>query len=407
MEQKIVKITTATLNGLRPGRARLLRDEQCPNLLVAVSKRAVTWKFKAERRDPSKPKGWATQSATLGPVEDHTPERARAWAYGLLSKTKAGVNPNASTARPSATGWTLRDLWAEYARDLVKRGKNPYNHHHYGKHLTDLWDKPIKELTRDDVKALHASITAVGLTGAPAPTSANRVRECLSAALNFALEEGKVDVNVAFASRRLRNPENKRNNAFPLDGLPFFWTEVAKLSPIRTAFHSVVFLLGLRLETAMVLRWDWINLDDASLVIPEEAMKMSNELWLPLSREVVAILRGLPRVSPYVFAVRTRDRTRWTHIGEAKEKGPLRYYVAGVLRTTYRTAHRAIRTPDAIAEYLHGHVTKGIAAHYIDQTAMRDDFRKAQQAVADFLTAASLPSSARSVTTSENAYTHQ
>lgn len=406
MKQTIVNYTDADLKRLKPGRPRILRDEACRNLFIVVSRRAVTWKFKGERRDPSKPKGWATQSATLGPVASHTVAAARAWAYGLQSKTKNGINPNYRPEPIRTEGLTLAQLWDLYAEDLRKRGKDTYNHQHYGQFLTREvgkkrvpWQLPIRDLTRDDVKALHASISAVGLRGGPSPYSANRTRECLSAALNFALEDELVVANVAKGSKRLRNKERKRNESIPLEPsfYAWWWAEVAKLSPVRAAFHSIVLLLGLRLETAMVLRWDWINLDAAEIIIPADAMKMENELWLPLSRKAVEILRSLPRQPrcPYVFAVRTRDGTAWTHLTEAKERTkrkkkpgelfapqhPLQHAVGSKLRTAYRTAHQKLNTPHAVAEYLHGHVIKGIAAHYTDVTQMRNEFREAQEKV--------------------------
>jgi len=389
MEQTIVKMTDAYLKGLKPGRHRTVRDEQCPNLLVFVTKRAVTYKFKGERRDQSSTKGWKTQSATLGPVDQYPVATARAWAYGLLARIQEGDNPNRKPVPPEADTRPVSTLWQAYAQDLVSRGKDPYNHHHYGKSLErdpKLWAKPVRELTREDVKALHASITHVGLKGSPSPYSANRTRECLSAALNFAIDERwGITENVARASKRLRNKERKRNEAVPFELLPYFWAELQHVSPVRAAFHSLVLLLGLRLKTAKELRWEWIDLDSASLLVPAESMKMENEWWCPLSRKAVAILGALPRVAPYVFAVRTRDRSRWTHIAEEKEDGPLKPYVGGKLRTTYRTAHDKARSTHAIAEYLHGHVVKGISAHYRDLTQMRDEMRAAQEAVSSIL----------------------
>lgn len=396
MNQTIKDLSDADLNKLKPGRPRILRDEQCPNLLVFVTKRAVTFKFKAERRDATSPKGWKTQSATLGPVSKHKVASARAWAYGLLARVQEGVNPNARARPEPVGGLTLGDLWGRYTAALLRQGKGTDNYHHYGQFLRRdiappkepprvLWDLPIKEIDRADIQALHASITMEGLKGLPAPTSANRTRECLSAALNYAMEERLVDTNVAFASRFLRNPENKRTEAVPFEFLPYFWMELRKLTPVRHAFHATLLLLGLRLKTAKELRWEWVDLDNAIITIPASAMKMQNELWLPLPTQCVDILRALPRVSPHIFAVRTRDLSRWTHIAEEKEDGPLKPYVGGKLRKTYRTAHDKINTPHAVAEYLHGHVVKGISAHYRDPTQMRNEMRAAQQAVANFL----------------------
>ena len=402
MEQTITDLTDTYLKGLRPGRPRVLRDEKCSNLFVFVSKRAVTYKFKGERRDASKPKGWATQSATLGPVDRFSVASARAWAYGLRARVAEGDNPNRKAVEPERDERTVADLWAAFADDLARRGKDPYNHLHYGKFLqrdAKLWAKPVRELTRPDVTALHASITRQGLSGRPSPYSANRTRECLSAALNFAREEGwGITENVARGSKRLRNKERKRNESIPLDpfALHWWWGEVQKLPPVRAALHSITLLLGLRNETAIALEWDWVDLADASMTIPAHAMKVENEWWCPLPREAVAILSALPRHGRYVFAVRGRDG-RWTHIKEVKQQAkgknaaqhPLRHAVGGKLRTAYRTAHDKVRSPHAVAEYLHGHVVRGITAHYVDPTQMREEFRAAQQRVADYLTASS------------------
>jgi integrase len=395
MKHEPKNLTDPYVRGLKPGRTRLLRDERCRTLFVAVTKRAVTWKFRGERRDPAGKDGWISQSATLGPVSDHSVDQARAWAFAVADQAKGGVNPNARATPEPSHGLTLGELWDRYTTALLRQGKGTENYHHYAKFLRRnigtekqprvLWQLPVRDLTRDDVKALHASITECGLKGFPAPTSANRTRECLSAALGYALEERHVTENVAFASRFLRNPENKRTEAVPFELLPYFWQELRDIAPVRAAFHATVLLLGLRLKTAKVLKWEWVDLDAASITIPATAMKMANEVWLPLPRQAVAILRALPRVSPHVFAVRTRDRSRWTHISEEKEDGPLKPYVGGKLRKTYRTAHDKVNTPHAIAEYLHGHVVKGISAHYRDLTQMRDEMRAAQQSVADSL----------------------
>lgn len=50
-----------------------------------------------------------------------------------------------------------------------------------------------------------------------------------------------------------------------------------------------------------VLRWDWIDFNSRLITVPAEVMKMKREHLVPMSRQLVELLEGLPRHSEFVF----------------------------------------------------------------------------------------------------------
>ncbi|MBU2580807.1 MAG: hypothetical protein KJ622_03690 [Alphaproteobacteria bacterium] len=367
--------TDTELRKLTPGRARIIKSKH-PFLFVAVSKRAVMFKFKKDRRDPTRPKGWVTTSATIGSVHDLSVAQALARAFELAAQCDEGINPNGK-AKPEGT--TLGELWDMYLEDLRRRGRDPYNYKHYGKHLSDWMDRPARSLTRGDVLGRFQSITEMGLTGRPAPYSANRTRECLRAVLAYALTRGYVSENVAAVQdggqRFARNPERKRSDeALEFDLLPIWWAAWAETAdPIRRAFHATCLLTGTRLATAKRLRWDWVR--DGWLTVPGSALKMSNDWRVPISVPLQHVLDRTPRNGPLIFA----------GLQEHREKGPLAGMTGKKLRKTYRTALDKIGAPKAHAEYLHQHVVAGIEDHYINRRELEADLLKWQTEATAFL----------------------
>lgn len=78
-----------------------------------------------------------------------------------------------------------------------------------------------------------------------------------------------------------------------------------RIEGVRAHTTWAVLLCGfytlLRPGEYTVLRWDWIDFNSRLITVPAEVMKMKREHLVPMSRQLVELLEGLPRHSEFVF----------------------------------------------------------------------------------------------------------
>ena len=60
-------------------------------------------------------------------------------------------------------------------------------------------------------------------------------------------------------------------------------------------------LTACRTSEVLEAKWDEFDLDKAIWVIPKERMKAGHAHRIPLSKPLLTLLKGLPRISPYVL----------------------------------------------------------------------------------------------------------
>ena len=122
-------------------------------------------------------------SDALGCTEELSLEEARLRAEDILRQIKLGIDPNAPPEAEKCEGWTIEQLYDEYAADMKRRdcSERTIDRLLYRRdlYLADWLSMPLTELTRTIVRAKHHD-----LSENRGPTTANQVMREFRAAYN-------------------------------------------------------------------------------------------------------------------------------------------------------------------------------------------------------------------------------
>ncbi len=397
------RLTEGYINGLKyDGRGFLVRDTRVVGLMVAVNKLGKSYKVQRDlwqgRR--GRRKLVKTVRQTLGCTEELTLDEARLRAEDVLRQIKLGVDPNAPPEVEKSEGWTVKQLYDEYAADMRKRECSEFTIdrvlYRRDLYLADWLTLPLKELTRSIVRAKHHS-----LSEDRGPTIANQVMRELRAAYNLALRV--VDDTDMLPDNPVKavtfNKQRRKDAVIDPQDLPDWWQKISALpNPLRRCMHEFGLYSGLRPGTLVALRREWIRREQQALSIPK--MKSGRSFDLPLSEHMLDIIAraealgdamcpGAPWLSP-TRAMKTNQRTgvvkgQFVHIQVWRESS-LPSETGHILRHTYRTIAQRIGLDKFDARLLLDHAVPGIDGVYIHEKALFDRLLAAQDKMSSELT---------------------
>ncbi|WP_054302712.1 integrase family protein [Gemmobacter sp. LW-1] len=267
---------------------------------------------------------------TIGRFPLYTEDQARKRAQVALQQMRDGINPNAEKKAEAAEQVSLRTVMEEY---LNRPGKlKPSSKAEVRRHIELVcaaWlDKPIVNITEDDIRKRHREMATKGLRGkGPAPGQANLSMTTLRALINFASRQRRradgsplflynpVDVlkdHWAKLGTRTQRYIDRRNIGAVWNAL-----HEARANPKNTdalaGIDLTLFLLltGARRNEGAMLTWDRVHIDDADPAncwwhLPDP--KNGREVFLPLNTQAVALLKQRERVAgnPHVFPSRSK-----------------------------------------------------------------------------------------------------
>ena len=180
--------------------------------------------------------------------------------------------------------------------------------------------------------------------------------------------------------------EKRRESYIQPSEMPAWHARVKAIqNPIRRDLHWFLLFSGLRRNDAVSLRWENVDLDQATVKLLEPKGGRSRAFRLPLPDHLVDLLRNRKNeneipypASPYVFPAKSRSG----HIAVPKQSG---LPSSHVLRHTYATAAQAAGLGGYDIKLLLNHaLPKGdVTAGYIHPTT--EALRKSQQSVSDYL----------------------
>lgn len=247
--------------------------------------------------------GGKTRRVTIGRHGVITTEQARKKARTELGRMTDGADPVAERKRDKALSITLRDVADDYLRD--RRDLKESTRADIRKHLNGAFkqwaDLPASSITREKVTRRFRAMSD------RSPAQANQAFRVLRALLNYARAQYRTPddepvlsdnpVN-ALSEARMWNTIKPRNTYVPLDRMGQWWSVVQArrmdpaLTPLyRTAADLLAFMAvtGLRVGEASALRWDQVDLEDASIRLTDT--KNRQDITLPLSNVAAEILR--------------------------------------------------------------------------------------------------------------------
>lgn len=178
--------------------------------------------------------------------------------------------------------------------------------------LPTLGKRMLKAIDRDDVLAVLKPLWK------EKPITANRLRIHLGKVFDLAVIQGIMKTNPAAWEGNLSYflpPVSAVHRAGHWAALSFEETRTLlwKLRLSEYATHRLIVMLILtarRLSEALNAKWEYIDLDSAVWIVPDENMKVQRhtDRRVPLPRQLVEEMRAWPRNSEWVFSADGRKR---------------------------------------------------------------------------------------------------
>src|SRR5262249_7387939 len=152
--------------------------------------------------------------------------------------------------RASTFGALAEHYRAEHLADL-RRGYDRWKD--IERHLLPHWaDRPLREITRPDVKVRLAAVRA-----SAGPYARNRTLALIRKMLNFALDDELIEANPAARIDALA--EHRRQRALKDHEIAEVWNASGDLAPIMCAFFRLLILTGQRRGELAGMRWDELD----------------------------------------------------------------------------------------------------------------------------------------------------
>ena len=381
-----IRIIKGTVDKLAhpPKGQKLFMDEALKGFGVLISANTKTY---VAQRDI----GGRTVRVTLGRHGVMTTAQARRDAEEALVLMRRGVNPNEQKRAAQGRSITLQEAADLYLQSNKPRAVKTISGFRDAMrlHLKDWLATPLAEITRKIIYDRHRRIGNVS-----GPYAANATMRAFRAAYNGAMRlHEELPPNPTISVDWF--PEYRRDAAIPAEQLGAWHTDTQALSnPIRRDFYLFVLFTGLRRESAAEIRWEHVDLNKCTLLIPKPKGGTKRAFTLPLSDFLIEILlrrqmenEKLTPDSPWVFP---SNKAKTGHIAEPKltpaQKANLvvPFSVHGLRHTWITAANAAGLSPYDIKMLSNHKLPKGdVTAGYVG--LHMEALRASQQRVTDYL----------------------
>lgn len=407
MARHQINFTKAALDRLElpeAGKRSEVYDTHMPGLHLRITsngaKSFAVLRWNKERGKPER--------ITIGRYPACTIEAARKVAGGINVAIASGASP-AAAIRERKAELTLGELFTLYIeRHAEPRGRKSVNA------MRETWERYIGELPPgggksgrrkkhpkganwehrklSSVKAADVMRLHADLGGAGVRTSANRVRQLLSAMFNKAMEWSVYPgPNPAAKIEPFR--ELKRDRFIQSDELPRFFAALAE-EPSKDVrdFVLLSLLTGARRGNVLAMRWDHVSVSRGEWKIPET--KNGDAHAVPLTAEALEVLKSRSATddvpaSGFVFASAdaaagylTTPRRGWLRVLKRAGLSNLRIHD---LRRSLGSWQAKTGASLAIIGKSLGHKTASATMIYarLDQDPVRESIERATSAMFD------------------------
>ena len=275
------------------GKRRTVYDSETPKLALRITAAGAKAFYVVKRAGSSM--AWVK----LGSFPDMTVEQARIEAKLIIGEFAAGANP-AAAKKAVRKESTFLEVFEKFVKEKRKRD---------GTYLSDrtkrdyrdvmrLYLEPIKsrklsQITRTDVKAIHARVTK------KSATQADRCVILISSVYSFAADL-ELFTGTNPASRIQKNPAPERDRFAQANELPYLFAAIAESD--MADYFLLSLLTGARRSNVQEMAWRDLDLDAGIWRIG--ITKNGTPQNVTLSPEAVTVLKARkPAVkgSPFVF----------------------------------------------------------------------------------------------------------
>lgn len=335
--------------------------------------------------------GGRTVRVTLGRHGVMTTAEAKREAEEAIGLMRRGINPNEQKRAAQGRSITLQEAADLYLQSNKPRAAKSIKGFRDAMrlHLKDWLATPLAEITRKMIYDRHRRIGKIS-----APYAANATMRAFRAAYNRAIRlHEELPPNPTISVDWF--PEYRRDASISAEQLAAWHKDIQALpNPIRRDFYLFVLFTGLRRKSAEEIRWEHLDLDKGTLLIPKPKGGTKRAFTLPLSDLLIEMLRRrrvenekLTPDSPWVFP---SDKSKAGHIAEpkltpAQKANVVVPFSVHGLRHTWITAANAAGLSSYDIKMLTNHMLpKGdVTAGYIG--LHMEALRASQQRVTDYL----------------------
>lgn len=218
--------------------------------------------------------------------------------------------------------------------------------------------RPIADISAKDMLDVLSKIEARG-----ALETASRVKQRCSAVFNYAITKLLTTNNPVLPLRgSFPAPKNKNHARLKIDEMPEFMQKLAAYDGRKQTVLAIRFLAYTFVRTGELrfARWSEFDFDAAQWRIPAERMKMKEQHIVPLSKQVIVLLRELQTFNGDCVLVFPGDRIPSKPMSENT-----------ILFALYRMGYRSKMT---------GHGFRGIASTALNEMGYRADVIERQLA---------------------------
>jgi integrase len=253
---------------------------------------------------PSGRKSWAVRywrsgrshKHTLGPYPLFGLKAAREAGGKALRAVAEGHDP--AIAKRQQTAGSIDFIVSQFIERHAKRNYRPRPLKEAERllrlYVSAKWrGRKASEIGRADVRAM--------LDGIPAPIVANRVHSITRKLFNWAVENDLIAVSPVIGIRK-PHPETPRDRVLSDAELRSVWNAADTIGyPLGSIIQLLILTGQRRGEVSGML---WPELGGELWALPRERTKNKRRHEVPLSRQAMAIIGGLPRIGDkYVFTV--------------------------------------------------------------------------------------------------------
>lgn len=289
-------LTVKGVEAIKPGAVRReISDGALPGLyLVVQPSGAMSWAVRY--RFGNRPR-----KMTIGPYPVFTLAQAREAAGAALRAVSEGRDPGAEKLAKVAERSDVANLATAILDEFLQRYVRVKNRESTARDTSRFIDneirpkwkhRQIQTITKRDIVELLDGIVDRG-----APVSANRVHAILRRFFNWAVERDIVQTSPV-ATVPAPTPEISRDRVLASDEIRLVWMAAERIGWPFGAMVKLLLLTGQRRdEVSRAVRAEFDLVAENPLwTIPKERAKNGKAHVLPLSRQVVEILEGLPVV---------------------------------------------------------------------------------------------------------------
>ena len=227
-----------------------------------------------------------------------TPEQARAEAYRLNGEVAQGKNPalarHAHDQEPH-----LKRLFDDWLQQPKHARSVPQLEATWERYLKRWNGKRVSELTGQQITDWHRKVGEQH-----GPYAANAALRLLRALLNWAITTYKLGIDNPARGIQFFS-EERRECWIGTEAMPRLLEAIeADPNPDMRDFFLLCLLTGARRGNVQAMRWDALDLRQATWTIPGAEHKNKRPVCIPLTKDALLLLQArwaLHRPSPYVF----------------------------------------------------------------------------------------------------------